>query len=258
MRQPMTEKSRSIFVSAACCAAVSLALALPAGAETSAEEAKASQAKQTASASAPALRLPIYKPPRVGKPARTVGGGSRGPGDGIPELYVLVPNHVGQTASEQPALFWFIDELPAEPMRVDFTLLDEDGIDPIVQVTLPAITRAGIHRIDLAQYGVKLQPGVEYEWSVSLVPDEKARAKDIVASGFIDRVEKPSGIDSELAESDHKASAVYVFASRGLWYDALTAIDEQIEKQPGDAELSQIRAALLRQVGLETVAERSL
>ena len=216
-------------------------------------------------ASAPRVRLPVYQPPRVGKPARTIGGGSRGPGDGYPELYVLVPAHVAQTTLEQPSLFWYVDEVPKFPMRVDFTLLDEDGDDPLVQVSLAAIERAGIHRIRLSDYGVKLQPGIEYEWSVSLVPDEKARSKDIVATGWIDRVATSSGTDAEPSGTDEKGmneenkdSAVHVFASKGLWYDALAEIDDQIQAQPNDKELSAMRAALLRQVGLEDVANASL
>ena len=90
-------------------------------------------------------RLPIYQPPKVGTPARTIGGGSRGPGDGIPDLYVLVPAHVGQTASEQPSLFWYVDELPDVDVRLEFTLLDEDGLDPLVLTTLAKLERAGTH-----------------------------------------------------------------------------------------------------------------
>jgi hypothetical protein len=242
-----------------------LALLLPAPSalsETVGENDGASeQASTTSVASAAKVRLPIYQPPKVGKPARTVGGGSRGPGDGIPELYVLVPDHVGQTASEQPSLFWYVDEVPKSPTRIDFTLLDEDGIDPLVQVSLGPINRAGIQRIQLSDYGVKLEKGIEYEWSVSLVPDAKERAKDIVSTGWIDRVAAPSDLDSELAASasaSDKAGAVYVFASKGLWYDALAALDEQIQAQPGDKELSAIRAALLQQVGLDDVAKASL
>ena len=135
------------------------------------------------------LRLPVYRPPSVGKPARTVGGGSRGPGDGFADLYVLVPDHVGQTVAEQPSLFWYVDEVPSTPVRVEFSLLDEDGIDPLVQASLDPVVRAGIQRVELSDYGVKLESGKEYEWSISLVPNASSRDKDIVSSGWIDRVE---------------------------------------------------------------------
>ncbi len=261
MSRAMSRKtSQSSFVSIATLLGVSVFVVAPPASATEADATlQAGNADTTPSvASAPRVRLPVYQPPRVGKPARTIGGGSRGPGDGYPELYVLVPAHVAQTALEQPSLFWYVDEVPKLPMRVDFTLLDEDGVDPLVQVSLAAIERAGIHRIRLSDYGVKLQPGIEYEWSVSLVPDEKARSKDIVATGWIDRVEASSGTDAKSMNEENKDGAVHAFASKGLWYDALAEIDDQIRAQPNDKELSAMRAALLRQVGLEDVANASL
>jgi hypothetical protein len=189
-------------------------------------------------------RLPVYQPPKVGKPARTIGGGSRGPGDGYPELYVLVPDHVGQTSATQPSLFWYVDEVPKTMVRVVFTLHDEDGLDPLVEAALAPIQRAGIHRIRLSDYEVKLEPGIEYEWSVTLVLDESARAKDVTASGWIDRV--------EASTTDRTVSSL---ASQGLWYDALGALDEQIEAKPDDKGLVEIRSALLRQVGLVDIAD---
>jgi hypothetical protein len=232
-----------------------LAFALPVLAEPGEPSASSGQVgSETPSVDARPPRLPIYRPPGVGKPARTVGGGSRGPGDGFSELYVLVPDHVGRTASDQPALFWYIDEVPSAPVRIDFTLLDEDGIDPIVQKTLDSPSRAGIHRIQLSEFDVKLQAGAEYEWSISLIPDANARGKDVVSTGWIDRVDAPSGLEQAL-ESGGDEAEVYVLAENGLWYDTLTALDRRIEAEPGNAELATMRNALLRQVGLDTVAD---
>ena len=50
------------------------------------------------------------------------------------------------------------------------------------------------------------------------------------------------------------ANAVQVYGKMGLWYEALTAISDQIEHSPNDAGLKTTRAALLRDVGLESIA----
>jgi hypothetical protein len=202
----------------------------------------------TASSGKP-IRLPLYKPPKVGKPARTVGGGSRGPGDGYPDVYVLVPAHVAQTAMDQPSLFWYLDEVPKDMDRVVFTLLDEDGIEPLVEVSLKSIDRPGIHRIKLSDYGVKLEQGIEYEWSVSLVPNAASQATGVTATGWIDRVKASPAQDQ---------ASVYDLAASGLWYDALATLDEQIASQPGNGDAVKMRAALLRQVGLVAVADATL
>jgi hypothetical protein len=198
-------------------------------------------------------RLPIYRPPSVGKPAHSVGGGTRGPGDGSPALYVLVPNHVAQTASSQPSLFWFVDNAPGAQARMEFTLLDEDGIEPLVQARLETPEAAGIYRIRLSEYGVELKQGIEYEWSVAMVLDPEKSGKDIVSTGWIDRVGRADGLDEQLSSAGGK-QAVNVLAQEGLWYDALTTLGDQLEKRPTDAGLTDARAALLQQVGLAEVA----
>lgn len=235
-------------------AAVTLAIA---GAAWSAEPAASEGDSKTASAdeavsSAPPAQ-PVYRPPAIGKPAHTVGGGSRGTPGKIPALYVVAPDHVGQTTSAEPSLFWYIDRAPDPSVRVEFTVLGEEGIEPIVEAVLPTPTEAGIHRIRLADHGAKLEAGTEYEWSVALVIDPDERSKDIVATGFIDRVDGSDSLASRLASAD-KAGSAAVYADEGIWYDAIAALSDQIERNPGDADLLRQRADLLRQVGLDEAA----
>ena len=220
----------------------------------------ASKSKSTPEVSARAPALPQYKspippkapgfvPPMRGSPAGRVGGGSRGIGDkNIPVLAVLVPDHVARTSSEQPALFWYIDAIPEPGTSLIFALLDEDSVEPISEITL-TVTKPGVQRISLAEQGVKLEPGVEYEWSVALVLDPKQRSSDIIASGWAIRVDAPTKLGSEPS-----TDLVTAYAEAGLWYDALATISELIDKNPDDKSLRQIRAELLRQVGFQDLA----
>jgi hypothetical protein len=194
---------------------------------------------------------PVYQPPKLGKPARTVGGGSRGSKDKVPALFVVAPEHVGQTASARPSLFYFIDRVPDPSIRVEFTLLDEESVEPLVETVLPTPKRAGVHRIRLADHGVKLAAGIEYEWSVSLVLDPNERSKDIVATSWIDRIPESGELKSRLASEGATAA---VFAEEGLWYDAIGALSDEIDRDPADVQLAEQRADLLRQVGLDTIA----
>ena len=45
------------------------------------------------------------------------------------------------------------------------------------------------------------------------------------------------------------------YAEAGIWYDALEAVTDLIERSPGDSKSLGYRAALLRQVGLPEIAE---
>jgi hypothetical protein len=253
---------KAIILASATLAAFAVGGAVAAGDEPKAE--KTGSPKQQASpdkdvaARPPATDMPVYKPPSVGKPARTVGGGSRGPGDGFPALYVLVPNHVARTSSQQPSLFWYVDDAPTPSSKLQFTLLDEDGVDPVIEATIETPKNAGVHRIRLSDFGVELQPGTEYEWSVAIIVDPNERAKDIVATGWMDCVEPSEDVKARLA-SEGKERAIHVYAEEGLWYDALTAVGDRMEQSPKeDAELVAIRTLLLRQVGLQNVAAEIL
>jgi len=193
--------------------------------------------------------LPIYRPPSIGQPARTVGGGTRGPGGGFPSVYVLVPDHPGRTTMAQPTLYWYVDNAPAAGSKVRFTLLDEDGDDPIVSADLATPTRAGIHAIRLADHGVSLELVKEYEWSVALAVDPEDSAKDIVAAGWIVRSRPGEPV------ATGSSGAVYQLAEQGLWYDALAEVEGMMKTRPEDASVPEMRSALLRQVGLDAVAD---
>jgi hypothetical protein len=236
------------------CFAIACALATGAAVGAASEEKAPAgdAAKSAAPAASPqqktAAPMPIYRPPSIGQPARTVGGGSRGPGGGFPSVYVLVPDHPGRTASAQPTLYWYVDNAPPASVKVRFTLIDEESDDPVVSADLPTPTQAGIYAIRLADHGVSLAPDKEYEWSVALAVDPADPAKDVVASGWIVRVRPGAPVASGTS------GAVYQLAEQGLWYDALAEVNGMMKARPGDESLPQMRSALLQQVGLDQVA----
>ncbi len=192
-----------------------------------------------------------YKPPSRGAPASRVGGGSRGLGGARPAVQVLAPDHTGLTTVEQPVLYWFIDRPAAT--RVEITVIDDKSVEPLLERFVDAPREAGVQRLDLAGYGVRLAPNVEYRWHVGVVADPTRRSNDIVASGTIRRVATPAALAQKIAQTD--APARYrVYAEEGLWYDALAALSARIEAQPDDREARRLRAALLREVGLTAAA----
>ncbi len=195
--------------------------------------------------------VPVYMPPKRGAPFGRIGGGSRQPGIDLPALYVLVPDHTGLTTKEQPTLYWFVSG-PAET-RVRITLLDEEGIDPLLETDLEAVRVAGIHELRLADHGVVLQPNVEYRWFVSLVVDPGKRSKDVVSGGTIRWVKPSTELRNALAEASSDREG-FVYAENGIWYDAIEALSRQIEQSPENASLRAQRAALLDQVELMEVA----
>jgi hypothetical protein len=247
-----------VFASAMLLLAVGVSAAEPkqddAKSESAPAEKTAAEETRPVSAAPPAAGGPVvYQPPKLGKPARTVGGGSRGSSDKVPALYVLAPEHVGRTTSADPSLYWYIDRVPDPSHQIEFTLLDEESVEPLIEKVLTNPKRPGIQQIRLADYGVRLAQGTEYEWSVALILDPNERSKDIVATSWIDRVEPSPQLASRLAtEGGARTAAVY--ADAGMWYDAVAALSDQIDRDPANAQLRQQRADLLRQVGLDAAA----
>jgi len=192
-----------------------------------------------------------FRPPTTGAPSVRVTGGSRGSGDTAITLDVLAPDDTGVTTREQPSLFWFQSK-PADA-KFELTLLQENKVNPLVQVTVQRSTKAGIQRMKLSDHGVKLAVGVEYQWVVALVTDPDNRSSDLVASGVIKRVEPSADLKEKIAKAT-PASLAGVYAESGIWYDALSVLTDQIEANPDNKTLRETRADLLRQVGLKAAA----
>ena len=129
-----------------------------------------------------AVSMPVYKPPRRGAPRGRVGGGTRGPGDELPVLSVLAPDHTGLTVQEQPSLFWHLSSSATYP--VELTIIDDHSVQPLLARRFSPPILPGVQRVRLADYGFRLLPGVQYQWFVALVVNEDRRSRDIIAGGL--------------------------------------------------------------------------
>ena len=195
---------------------------------------------------------PLYQPPRRGAPGGRVGGGTRGPSPGLPLLYALVPDHVAVTAEEQPSLVWYLSKATSLPL--EFTVIEGIGVNPILEVPLSTPMEAGIHMISLGEYDLKFEQGKTYQWFVSLIPDPARRSKDIIAGGMLEVMSLPENI-AEAVKQATPQEATKLLANAGFWYDAIGAISQEIQAHATDRALHDLRAALLEQVDLNTVAQ---
>jgi Domain of Unknown Function (DUF928) len=196
---------------------------------------------------------PVYKPPLRGAPGGRVGGGTRGTGREAFILSVLAPAHTGLTTSEQPVLYWFISSPSSHP--VELTLVDPQKSDPLVELRIEPPVAAGVHRVRLAEHGVRLAPAVPYNWYVAVMPDTGRRSKDILAGGTVERVALPDDLATKVSRTP-KSDLPSLYAGAGLWYDAMTALNDLIDEAPQNQALRAQRSALLRQVGLpDTTSE---
>jgi hypothetical protein len=194
----------------------------------------------------------VYNPPRRGAPRVRIGGGTRGKGEVLTAVYVLAPEHTGLTTASQPDLFWYISG-GLTNARIEFTLIDDHSIEPLLEIPLKDIKGPAVRRIRLSRFGVKLSPGSEYQWSVALISDPQQRSLDIVATGRIERTNLPENVKSQLKRANQEEHA-QIYAEAGFWYDSIKVVSDMVDARPDDAQWRNSRASLLEQVGLTEVA----
>lgn len=195
-----------------------------------------------------ASRQVVYVPPSRGATRMRSGGGTGGPA-GAPTLSVLAPDHVGVTQRAEPVFAWFVSE--ATDARIEFTVIDLDLVEPVIEVVLPGPFAAGVQLVRLADHGVSLEVGKSYDWSVALLIDPENRDLDVVAGGAIRREAAMPEIASRIAAG---ITSYRALAEAGVWYDAIADLSLTIAARPEDTGLRAERAALLEQVGLAAAA----
>lgn len=202
------------------------------------------------------LSQPLYAPPKKFTPRARVGGDVRGTEGTDPEVKALVPDHVGYTVKETPAVNWFMSKTTVYQVR--FTLRDDRSTRAFQEKIIPTPKQPGIYTINLKELGLVLEPNVQYKWFVSVIRDAESPSKDIVAGGVIERCE----LSECLTERDIKLTctdqSVMDNARAGLWYDAMGCLCNLIDADPKNDKLRRLRARLLKDVGLNGVAEWDL
>jgi Domain of Unknown Function (DUF928) len=200
--------------------------------------------------------LPLYQPPKKLTPRARVGGGLRGTDGNDPVLVALVPDHVGLTIKKTPVLNWFLSKATIYPLK--FTLIDIGSVKPLHEGQIPSPIHAGIQSINLKDWGLVLEPDVQYRWYISAVRDPDSPSQDIVAGGMIERCEFNTCLVEMQVDLSCDQQSVQRNALRGFWYDAMACLCELIDSNPSDQALRRQRAALLNQIGLSGVAEWDL
>ena len=214
------------------------------------------QPSVTQSATAEDTPLPLYQPPKKLIPRARVGGGLRGTDGSDPVLVALVPDHVGLTVKKSPVLNWFLSKPTTYPLK--FTLIDIRSITPLHEGLIPTPGQAGVQSINLKDWNLVLEPDVQYRWYISAIRNPDSPSQDIVAGGMIERCEFSTCLVEMEVDLSCDRQSVLRNAIRGFWYDAMSCLCDLINANQKDASLRRMRAALLRQVGLNGVAEWDL
>ena len=202
-----------------------------------------------------------FKAPKLGTAEARVGGGRRGESElpeetaesgfaeGAPEVWVLTPAAAGLTVSASPSLYYYLSDNTG--MALDVTInLDRLTLFQL-QVNTPKTK--GIYKVSLAELGMQLEEGKEYEWNVVLIPDPAQGSLNITSTGAVKRVPIEKKLEEMLIEK--KSNQYEAYAENGIWYEALDELNQKILANPKNTKLKTERSDLLKQVGLPSVAD---
>ncbi|MGD1804360.1 DUF928 domain-containing protein [Dapis sp. BLCC M126] len=171
----------------------------------------------------------MYTPPDRGAPPTTTPTGTRGSCALSKEknLLLLIPeNNIGLTLSKYPTFFVYIPPYK-DAQEAEFFITDAEN-NNIYNHRLQLPEKSGIIKIKLPEKkSPPLEVGKEYTWGIQIFcqPDTGDHSGDAFSRGFIERIE-PNIYLVEKLKKAKPLTVPSIYASQGIWYDALESIVE--------------------------------
>jgi hypothetical protein len=156
----------------------------------------------------------------------------------LPTVDIIAPDgHSGLTTSAAPSLYFYVSRRVTYPTRLTISAPGQPA--PIVETNIPSPQAAGIYGIRLGDYRVRLDPGVVYTCSLSIILNPSAPSRDIVASASLLRILPDPNLDAALRAAP-SARRVALLADAGLWYDAIAAAADLDQHAALDAMMNEV------------------
>jgi hypothetical protein len=156
----------------------------------------------------------------------------------LPTVDIIAPDgHSGLTTSAAPTLYFYVSRRVTYPTRLTISAPGQPA--PIIETNIASPQAAGIYAIRLGDYRVRLDPGVVYTWSVSVILNPSAPSRDIVASASLLRILPDPNLDAAVHATPSTRRAV-LFADAGLWYDAVAAAADFDQHAALDALMNEV------------------
>ncbi|MUL34927.1 DUF928 domain-containing protein [Gloeocapsopsis dulcis] len=180
--------------------------------------------------------LAEYRPPSDQKPptTRTTGTVTRGGcrGDKQTTLTALAPQkHTGQTVSSHPTFAWFVPDAESYPLEFRLYRYEASGNRALMQ-KIQLQSQSGIMSFSLPPDTPPLGTGQRYHWQVVLFCNPNRPSSALATGADLDVVAIPHDLASKLATTNNPQQRVNLYASAGLWYDALsTALTDTMQQR---------------------------
>jgi hypothetical protein len=199
-----------------------------------------------------------YTPPKRGGFKRSDGTGSRAEAARVCGKVATVPltllapsDHIGQTISARPTFFWYL----ADKQTVTFKLVEPGVRKPLLTKTV-RVEKPGIVPLELPKDAPELALNKDYRWSIAVVCNTDENSEEGFELSFIRRVAQTPELSRQLATAKSDQSRAQIYASQGLWYDALATLSQASAADPKNRSVHNSLVSLLDQIGLTKVVDQ--
>lgn len=218
----------------------------------------------------------VFEPPGQGAPNQTTGGGrrndttlcqsasastlpaqpmsSKSPVAKLPEQFLtaLIPSsNVGLTFSEHPTFFFYVPKTSATTAEFK---LDRGENQQIARIVVPLKDTPGVYRVTLPKTAAPLELDKPYFWAFSIACEQGGGANDPLVRGRVQRVQPSADLTNKL-KAGSALDQVSIYASAGIWYEAMTALADLRQTQPNDQKVLTAWETLLGSVDLKSIAK---
>lgn len=160
------------------------------------------------------------------------------------------------TAAEHPTFLFYVPYSPPSLKSVEFALQDRDDNDVYrTAVKLPATS--GIVSLNLPAASKPLLIGKPYHWFFKIYCNPQTTSVPIFVEGWVQRVTPSPTLANQLKTASPQ-QRINLYATNGLWHDALTSLAELRLVNPNDANLKANWNKLLQSVGLADIASKPI
>ncbi|MBP5977471.1 DUF928 domain-containing protein [Brasilonema sp. CT11] len=163
----------------------------------------------------------------------------------------------GLTASERPTLWFYVPYTQDLTASAEFILQDSAGND-IYRNAIALPPKPGVIGVSLPS-NTSLQVGKTYRWYLKVRCNQQQTASvPIYVEGDIQRVNLDSRVMQQLEAAVDPRQKIAIYAANGIWFDSLTMLAQERQKNPNDASVTEDWQSLLRSVNLDNVATAPL
>ncbi|NEQ08425.1 MAG: DUF928 domain-containing protein [Moorea sp. SIO4E2] len=205
----------------------------------------------------------------VGRPPKRTSGGSRGLCSD--QLIAIVPgsseiveatgncsndsnSSLALTLAESPTFWFYVPEQSTRELTVEFVLLNQNQQAVLVK-SMTLSGTPGIVRVRLNQ---PLQTDQLYRWQFSVLVNPQNPSGNPTVEGLVKRITADSTLSSKLNAATSPRDRIAIYASHGIWHDAMTALAQLRSQKPEDSRLERDWEDFLGSVGLRAIAVKPL